>query len=171
MSIFGATMTTSGGAGTTLHNTTLPLSRCARQTGFSHRVGAPTPPRVRGSGSSRFALRRVWGSVGSELPLPLLRGIQAHTFCEGIIHLEYKEITHFGYVLGSFSVLQSDQSSSRASSETSPSQSSPAFLLPLAAVLGSVDRPDATFHAFVNFSSTEQGGVLARERDEATGRR
>ena len=39
MSVCGAIMPISGGAGTTPCNTTLPLSRCARQTGFSHRVG------------------------------------------------------------------------------------------------------------------------------------
>jgi hypothetical protein len=46
----GATMTTPGGTRT-------PRKACqqsprARLTGFSHRVGAPTPPRVRGSDSS-----------------------------------------------------------------------------------------------------------------------
>jgi hypothetical protein len=49
-----------------------------------------------------------WGSVGLALPLPLLGGIKAHTLREEITHLEYKEITHFGYVLRPVSVLQSD---------------------------------------------------------------
>lgn len=53
----------------------------------------------------------------------------------------------------------------------SPSQSGPAFRMRPPAVMGSVGRPDVNYHAFVNFSSTEQGGVLAKERDEATGRR
>jgi hypothetical protein len=52
-----------------------------------------------------------------------------------------------------------------------PSQSDPAFLLPLAAVLERPDRPDADFHPGVNFSPTEQCGVLAKERAEATGRK
>jgi hypothetical protein len=34
-----------------------------------------------------------------------------------------------------------------------------------------LDRLDADFYAVVNFSSTEQGGVLAKERTEATARR
>ena len=55
--------------------------------------------------------------------------------------MEEKEIPHFGYVLGPSSVLQSDQSSSRVPSETTPSQErGPAFLLPLTAVLGYMDR-------------------------------
>jgi hypothetical protein len=61
---------------------------------------------------------------------------------------------HLGYVLGAFSVLQSGQSSSRVPSEPPPSQSGPAFLLPLAAVLGSLDRLDADFDAFVTFAIT-----------------
>ena len=39
-------------------------------------------------------------------------------------------------------------------SEPSPSQSGPAVLLPLAAVLGSLDRLDADFDAFVTFAGT-----------------
>jgi hypothetical protein len=34
-----------------------------------------------------------------------------------------------------------------------------------------VDQLDADFYAVVNFSSTEQGGVFAKESDEARGRR
>ena len=75
------------------------------------------------------------------------------------------------YVVWSALRVQSDQSSSRVPSESSPSQSGPAFLLPLAAVLSPVDQLDADFYPFVNFSSTEQGGVLAKESDEASGRR
>jgi hypothetical protein len=48
-------------------------------------------------------------------------------------------------MLSPSSILQSDQSSSRAPSESPPSQSGPAFLLPLAAIqktlfLGPMDR-------------------------------
>jgi hypothetical protein len=76
-----------------------------------------------------------------------------------------------GVLPGTFSVLQYDQSSSRVPSEPSPSQSGPAFLLPVPAVLGRPDRPDADFHPGVTFSPTEQCGVLAKERAEPTGRR
>jgi hypothetical protein len=44
-----------------------------------------------------------WGR--GRLALPLLGGIKAHTLREEITHLEYKEITHFGYVLRAASVL------------------------------------------------------------------
>jgi hypothetical protein len=53
----------------------------------------------------------------------------------------YVEIPHLGYVLGPAPLVQSDQSSSRERSGTSPSQErSPAFLLPLLAILGPMDR-------------------------------
>jgi hypothetical protein len=42
------------------------------------------------------------------------------------------------------------------------SQGGPAFLLPLSAVLSPVDQLDADLYAVVNFSSTEQGGVLQK---------
>ena len=48
----------------------------------------------------------------------------------------YEEITHLGYVLGLAPLVQSDQSSSWVPSGTTPSQSSPAFFLPLPEVLG-----------------------------------
>ena len=66
---------------------------------------------------------------------PLARLVSKHTLCEGIAHLGYEEITHLGYVLGLAPLVQSDQSSSRVLSETFPSQSGPAFLLPPSAVL------------------------------------
>src|SRR5215208_5292037 len=76
--------------------------------------------------------RREWGSVRLALPLPLLAVIKAHTVCEKIVHLGYKEITHLGYVLWSALRVQSDPSSSRVPSESSPSQErGPAFLLPV----------------------------------------
>src|SRR5918995_4728475 len=48
----------------------------------------------------------------------------------------HTKIGHLAYVLGASSILQSDLSSSRAPSESFPSQSGPAFLLPLGTVPG-----------------------------------
>jgi len=60
-----------------------------------------------------------------------------------------------GYVLGLAPLVQSDLSSSRVPSGTTPSlERGPAFLLPLAEVLGSLERLDADFAAFVTFAIT-----------------
>jgi hypothetical protein len=52
-------------------------------------------------------------------------------------------------MLGSSSVLKSDQSPSRVPSEPSPSQSSPAFLLPQSVVLGPLDRDLFVLHVLL----------------------
>jgi hypothetical protein len=66
-------------------------------------------------------------------PFPLARLVSKHTLY----------ITHLGYVLRPASVIQSDQSSSRVPSESSPSQSGPAFLLPPPAYVVRLDRGHA----------------------------
>jgi hypothetical protein len=76
----------------------------------------------------------------------------------------HTKIRRLAYVLRPSSILQSDQSSSRVPPESSLSHSGPAFLLPLPAYMVRLDRLDADSYAVVNLSSTEQCGVLARER-------
>ena len=63
---------------------------------------------------------------------PLTKLVSKLTLCEGISHLRY--------VLRVSSILQSEQSSSRVPSESSPSESGPAFLLPLPEVVGRLDQ-------------------------------
>src|SRR5215208_7762321 len=69
--------------------------------GRSYRAGTPIMPLGRADApllARPFALLCAeWGK--GRLALPLLGGIKAHTLREEITHLEYKEITHFGYVL------------------------------------------------------------------------
>jgi len=82
----------------------------ARCTGFSHRVG-----------------------VCSVYFAPTLRCAPLQTPAK--VATWHTKIRHLAYVLSPSSVLRSDQSSSRVPSETFPSQSGPAFLLPPSAVL------------------------------------
>jgi hypothetical protein len=75
--------------------------------GRSYRAGTPIMPLGRADTpllARPFALLCAeWGK--GRLALPLLGGIKAHTLREEIARLGYKEITHFGYVLRSASVL------------------------------------------------------------------
>ena len=90
-----------GGAGTPDPKAQLQLSR-VRRTGFSHRVG-----------------------VSLVYLAPTLRFAPLQT--PAIVATWHTKIRHLAYVLSPSSVLQSDQSSSRVSSESSPLPEQPGF--------------------------------------------
>jgi hypothetical protein len=128
--------------------------------------------------------RRVGRGEGGVLPVPSLRVQLTLTFAEwGIaeptiphspsptryqitpVRLRHRPFAleknrPFGVCVVPSAALQSEQSSSRARSEPSPSQNGPAFLLPLPRVLGHLGRPDTEFHPTSWLRRSEKFGAL-----------